>query len=321
MIDRRRFGLGLGALTLLPVTAHARPKGKIGYLHPVTIDPSHLTFSLLKQAWERLGYQEGQSVLARSGQGDARRLPELVTDLFAQGAGVLIVVGADAVRAAARTTKAIPIVAIDMETDPVQTGLITSYARPGGNVTSLFLDLPSLATKWIELLREAVPGLERIAFAWQPSTGRSQLDIALRAAQTMRLEAVVLEIHPSDDFAAKVSRLASARRTGIVQLTLPGASIVAASYAAAAERHGLPTITFLRVAAKAGILMSYGPSQEAYFPRAVEIADRVLGGDKVGEIPIERPSKFEFVINLKTAKALGLTVPPTLLARADELIE
>ena len=138
---------------MLPVTAYARPKGKIGYLHPITIDPSHITLSILKQAWERLGYEEGRTVLARSGDGHAKQLPGLVTELIGQGTGVLIVVGADAVRAAAQATKAIPIVAIDMETDPVHTGLITSYARPGGNVTGLFLDLPSLATKWLELIR------------------------------------------------------------------------------------------------------------------------------------------------------------------------
>jgi putative ABC transport system substrate-binding protein len=321
VIDRRIFGLGLGALALLPATAHARPKGKIGYLHPVTIDPSHITFSILKQARERLGYQEALTVLARSGEGDVERLPELATELIAQGAGVLIVVGADAVRAAARTTKAIPIVAIDMETDPVETGLISNYARPGGNVTGLFLDLPSLATKWIELMREAVPALERIAFGWQPATGRKSLDVALRTAQAMGVEAVVVEIEPSDDFAAKFAPLAGPRRTGVVQLTFPGISTVAASYAAAAEHHGLATITFLRAGAKGGFLMSYGPSQEAYYPRAAEIADKILGGDKVGEIPIERPSRFEFVINLKTAKSLGITVPPTLLARADEVIE
>jgi ABC-type uncharacterized transport system substrate-binding protein len=118
----------------------------------------------LKKAWEHLGYREGETVLVRSGAGIVQRLSELVTELIAQGAGVLIVVGADAVRASARTTKAVPIVAIDMETDPVETGLIASYARPGGNVTGLFLDVPSLATKWIELIREAVPRLERIAF-------------------------------------------------------------------------------------------------------------------------------------------------------------
>jgi len=321
VIHRRRFGLTLAALTLLPETARARPKGKIGYLHPVTASPSHIRISILKRAWELLGYREGETVLARSGEWNVQRLPDLVTELIAQGAGVLIVVGADAVRAAARTTKVVPIVAIDMETDPVETGLIASYARPGGNVTGLFLDVPSLATKWIELIREAVPRLERIAFAWQPSTGRNQLDIALSAAKAMGIEAVVIEIEPSGNFAAEFSRLADPKLTGIVQLTFPGASTTAPSFAAAAQRFGLPTMTFLRVSAKAGLLMSYGPSQEAYYPRAVEMADRILGGEKAAEIPVERPSRFEFVVNLKTAKALGLTVPATLLARADEVIE
>ena len=321
MIDRRIVGLGLCALILLPATGRTQPKGKIGYLHQVTADPSHITFSILKQAWDRLGYQEGQTVLARGGQGNVQQLPGLIAELVAQGVGVLIVVGADAVQAASRTTKSVPIVAVDMETDPVETGLVSSYARPGGNLTGLFVDLPSLATKWVELMREAAP-IERIAFLWQPSTGRGQLDAAFRAAQDMNLEAIVLEVGPlEDDLSAKFSRLTGSKGTGVVQLTMPGASIRAAKYAVSAAKYGLPTITFSGASAKAGMLMSYGPSQQAYFPRAVEIADKILGGDKVGEVPIERPSKFELIINLKTARALGLDIKSLLLARADEVID
>src|SRR5262249_31197564 len=159
-------------------------------------------------------------------------------------------------------TKTTPIVAIDMETDPVQTGLISSYAKPGGNVTGLFLDMPFLATKWLGLMREMVPSLDRIVFAWQPSTGRSQLDAALGAASTLNIAATVLEFDYSDDFAAKFSSLAGPdhNRTGIIQLTFPGVTTVAARFAAAAERYHLPTISFLRAAAKIGLLMSYGPS-------------------------------------------------------------
>ena len=323
-IGRRKFLATLvgGAAAVWPRPLLAQLiNGKIGYLHPVTISPSHITFSLLQKEWQRLGYIDGETVLARSSESDLQRLPGLVRDLISLGVGVLIVVGADAVRAAAKATKTTPIVAIDMETDPVRTGLVDSYAKPGGNVTGLFLDMPSLATKWIELMREMVPTLDRMAFTWQPSTGRSQLDIALEAARTLGIEAVVLEIGVSDDFAAKFSRLAGPKRTGIIQLTFPGVSTVAAKYAAAAERYRLPTMTFLRAVAKSGVLMSYGPSQEDYFPRAVQIADRILRGDKAADIPIERPSKFEFVVNLKTAKALGFTVPDKLLALADEVIE
>ena len=324
MIGRRAFGLGLGGVICAPAFAYAqtpRPAGKIGYVHPVTSSPGHLTLAILQSEWRKRGYVDGETVLVRSAQGDLSKLPGLVVELVAQGAGVIIVVGADAVRAAVRTTKTTPIVAIDMETDPVRTGLVASYAKPGGNVTGLFLDLPSLAAKWIELLIATVPGLQRIAFAWQPSTGREQLDVALAAAKSLAIEAVILEVDASDDFDAKFSTITGERRTGIIQLTFPGLASVATAYAAAANNRGLPTMTFLRAGVNKGILMSYGPAQEAYFPRAVELADKILRGERVGDIPIERPTKFEFVINLQTAKELGLSIPTTILARADEVIE
>jgi putative ABC transport system substrate-binding protein len=179
---RREFltlvaALGSGGWTQL---LRAEPvNGKIGYLHPITISPTHITFSLLQREWRRLGYVDGETVFARSGENDPGLLPKLVEELIDRRVGVLIVVGADAVRAAAKATGTVPIVAIDMETDPVQTGLIGSYARPGGNVTGLFLDMPALATKWVQLMREMVPSLDRVEFEWQPSTGRRQLDVAL----------------------------------------------------------------------------------------------------------------------------------------------
>ncbi|HKU05373.1 MAG TPA: ABC transporter substrate-binding protein [Bradyrhizobium sp.] len=288
-------------------------------MHPITASRDHVTFSLLEREWQRLGYVDGETVFARSGEGDPERLPGLVQDLIDRGVGVLIVVGADAVRAAVKVTRTIPIVAIDMETDPVKAGLINSYARPGGNVTGLFLDMPVLAGKWIELMRDMVPALDRVAFAWQPSTGRSQLDVALGVAKSLNIETSVLEFDVSDDFSARLSTVAGSKRTGVILLTFPGFITVAEKFAAAAAKYHLPTISFLRGAAKGGILMSYGPRQEDYFPRAV--ADRILRGDKVAEVPVERPSKFEFVVNLRTARALDIAVPPALLVRADEAIE
>jgi putative tryptophan/tyrosine transport system substrate-binding protein len=323
MIDRRAFVASISAaLTAWPKKLAAQAsQGKIGYVHPVTVNPSHIAFSILQREWQRLGYVEGETLLARSAEGDTRRLPALFRDLVGKGVGVIVVVGADAVRSAAEAAKNTPIVAIDMETDPVGSGLVATYARPGGHVTGLFLDIPSLATKWIELMREVVPELERVAFVWQPSSGRSQLDIALGTAQALGIEAIVLETEVSDNFEEKFSHVAGHKRTGIIALTFPGMATVSAKYAAAAQSLGLPTIAFLKAMAKGGVLMSYGPQQEEYWPRAIQIADRILRGDKVGNIPIERPVKFEFVLNLKTAKALGIAVPPMLLARADETIE
>ena len=323
---RREFiTLFVGAAAVCPLAPQPllaqAPKGKIGYVHPVTISPSHVTFSMLHKEWQRLGYVEGETFLARSGEGNPERLPAIIRDLIKKDVGVLVVVGAEAVRVAAATTKTTPIVAIDMETDPVQTGLVTSFARPGGNITGLFLDLASLATKWIELMREAVPGLERIAFAWQPSTGRTQLDVALDAARALGVEAIVLETLPTDDFTNSFAHLTGPKRTAVILLTFPGLATVSARYAAAAQSRGLPTMSFLSAATNDGILMSYGPKQEEYFPRAIQIADRILRGDSVGDFPIERPTKFEFVLNLKTAKALGISVPPMLSVRADRVIE
>ena len=151
-MKRREFiTLFVGAAAAWPLVvkplAAQTAKRKIGYVHPVTIRPSHVTFAMLRREWQRLGYVEGETVLTRSAEGDLQRLSEVIRDLVEKDVGVLIVVGADAVRVAAATTKTTPIVAIDMETDPVQTGLVASFARPGGNVTGLFLDLPSLATK------------------------------------------------------------------------------------------------------------------------------------------------------------------------------
>ena len=299
----------------------ARPPGTIGYLHPVTISREHASFKILGAAWRQRGYVEGESIHLRSGESDPARLPRLVAELIAAGSGVLIVVGAEAVRVAVRVTSTLPIVAIDLETDPVRSGLIASYGRPGGNVTGLFLDQSSLAGKWMELLREAVPGLDRIAIAWTPSTGTQQLAIAEGAAKSLNIETVIVEVTTSDDFDIKFSRLAGPKRTGIVQLTAPGFATVSTAYAAAAIKYKLPTMTFLKSTAKGGVLMSYGPNQEHYFPRAVNMAEKILNGEKPGDIPIERPSRFEFVLNLKTAKALGLTFPPSILVQADEVIE
>jgi len=246
---------------------------------------------------------------------------QLARELVAQGAGVLIVVGAEAVRLASQALPTTPIVAIDLETDPVRAGLAASFARPGGHVTGLFLDMPSLAGKWIDLLREAAPGIERLVLSWDRSTGIDQLAVAQQVARDKGFEAAVLELNGIHDFDAALKPLAGRPRAGVVQLSSPGFVVVARAFSAAARKHGLPTIAFLKTYARSGVLMTYGPIQEQYFPRAVVIADRILKGDSAAELPIEGPDRFELAINLKTARALGLTIAHTLRLRADEVIE
>jgi len=320
-MDRRTLIRILLAFVGAPCSVHAqtpRPPGKIGYLAMDPISPSSANVLLLRPAWLRLGYVEGETMLLRSAERDVQRLPQLVAELVALKVGVLIVVGGEAVRIVSQLTKVTPIVALDLETDPVRSGLATSFARPGGNVTGLFMDQPSLAGEWIELLHEAAPTIERVALLWDPGTGRDQLEIGQVAARAKGLEAVVIKFSALTNFDDALRGLGRPR-TGIVVLTSP--NFARGNFALAAQKHRLPSISFQANQAHTGVLMSYGPDREAYFPRTVVLADKILKGERPGDIPIEQPTKFEFVVNLKTAKALGLAIPQSLLSRADEVIQ
>jgi putative ABC transport system substrate-binding protein len=324
-MDRRALIRSAFVLIGAPFFAHAqapRPAGKIGYLSldPIAASSAALgNVSLLRPAWQRLGYVEGETMLLRFAERDAQRLPGLVAELIALKVGVLIVVGGEAVRIVSRVAKVPPIVALDLETDPVRSALAASFARPGGNVTGLFMDHPALAGKWIELLREAAPTIERVALLWDRGTGRDQLEIGQAAARAKGLEPLVIEFSAVTDFDDALRGLGRRPPTGIVVLTSP--RFPRRDFAAAAQKHRLPSISFQVNQVQAGVLMSYGPNREAYFPRTVVLADKILKGEKPGDIPIEQPTQFELAINLKTAKAIGITIPQSLLLRADEVIE
>ncbi len=320
MNRRQAIVLTVSALTVPPATAQALP-GKIGYIHQRTITPDHTTLVTLRTAWSKLGYIEGRSVFLRTPGDDLTKVQAIIAELEREGVGVLIVVGGNAIAAAAKATKNLPIVAIDLETDPVRDGLAASLSRPGGNITGLFLDQSSLAGKWLDLLAEAVPNLSRIALLWDPATGPEQLVLALEAARKRSMAAVVVEVPRSDAVSDAFRKLAEVPGTGAVQLTSPGSSVYAVAIAEAALRYGIPMISFLTSLARAGALLGYGPDQDVYFRRAVTIARKILGGERAGEIPIERPDRFQLIVNMKTARALGLIMPPAVLAGADEVIE
>lgn len=322
MIRRDLIAAAAGLISV-PGASPAQTKptpNKIGYIHPRTIAPDHATLKILRAAWQRLGYVEGDTVLLRSAGGEITRIPALVNELVGLGAGVLIVVGAATIRSASRATRTTAIVGIDLETDPVRAGYAASFARPGGNVTGLFLDQPSIAGKWIDLLCDAVPDLQRLVILWDASTGIDQLEIAKAAARSKGFEPVLLELGTIGSFDSALRGMSGKPRTGIVQLASAGFVLRAADFAATAQKYGLPAISLLKTYAEAGVFMSYGPVQEAYFGRAVVLADKVLKGEKPGEMPIEGPDRFEFVINLKTAKAMGLKLPTSLLLLADDVI-
>lgn len=314
----------LAGIVLAPRFARAEAPsapGKIGYIHPRTVAPDHPTLVILRPIWRSLGYTIGETVLLRSADDDPKRYPALAAELVGLGARVLIVIGPETIRAA-RNASTVPIVAIDLETDPVRAGFAASYGRPGGTVTGLFLDQPSIAGKWIELLREAAPNLRRVALSYDPTTTPHQLEAATAAARAQGLDPLVLEIVPAKAQYEHLFRdLGAGPKTGVVQLGSPGFAVAAKSFADAARRFQLPTIAFLKNYARSGVLMTYGPVQEIYFRRAVILADKILRGTPAGELPIEGPDRFELAVNLRTAQAIGLRIPSTLVVLADEVIE
>lgn len=325
MVSRRQLMTGMLAAALPwaeTVRAQAVPKRKIGYLHSITLQNSapSLTLSTLRRQWARLGYVEGETVLLRSAEGDATRYPALIKDMVDQGVGAIIVVGAAALRGAADATKTVPLVAIDLETNPVAAGLAASYARPGGNVTGVFLDQPSLAAKWLDLMQEVVPTLEKVMLLWDPSTGRDQLSVAETQARQRNLATEVVEWRKVSDFKARFAGL-PAGRSGLVTLTAPGFSRGAEEIGRAASALRLPAVTFLKVYLGSGILMSYGPDSVAHFARAMVLVERILEGVPPGNLPIEVPTRFEFAIDMKTARTFGLNLPMSFLAQADDVIE
>lgn len=320
MITRRN---ALVAATLAPQVLRAQtPRTrKLGYLHGATIAPDSFAMKIFAPVWRRLGYREGETILLRSGEGKSERMVAAVRELIGLGAEAIIAVGPQAVRAAMSVTRTVPIIGLDLETDPVRSGFVQSFARPGGNLTGLFMDFPGLSGKWIQILREAAPGLERIAIVWDPTTGLDQLEAARGAASGTGLEFLVIEVRSAAEQEVALRRLTSDRPTGIVQLGSPLLVNNAAAFVEPTIALKLPSISYFKPIAVAGGLMSYGPLLEAYFPRAVLLADRVLGGARPAELPIEKPERFEFVVNLRTAQAIGLTLPPALVALADEVLE
>lgn len=272
-----------------------------------------------------LGYIEGQNFTFenRFAPGKPELFPSLAAELVKLKVDLIFAVGPSAVKAAREQTSEIPIVAFDLETDPVQAGWARSLARPGGNLTGLFLDIPALAGKWIELLRSAAPGIRLIGLLWDSTTGPAQLAAAKEAAQRFGIEVHVLAVRGSEGIAAALGAGIGAGIKAIAVLESPELSRtpVIKLVTDVAVNNRLPTISPFRAYAEHGGLMSYGVNQPDFYPRTGAFVARILKGAKPAELAIELPSKFELVINLKATRALGQTVPQSVLLRADEVIQ
>ena len=328
-MDRRTFVFMLaGGLVVPPARVGAQPSParvvKVGVLRNAPDGPVfRQNFRGFRQALEEIGLVEGTSLFIdyRVRAGTAEEIAALAADLSRGQMGAIVAIGPASVRAAAGATKSIPIVAVDLESDPIAEKYVTGLARPGGNVTGLFLDFPELSGKWIELLREMVPRLSRITVAWDPSTPPNLLRGAEAAARILRVELSLLETPGPDALATAFRSTAGARAGAVLVLPSPMVNSARREIIEMAARHRMPTIMAFPEFAEEGGLIAYGPHVPAMFRQAGDVMVKVLRGARPAEIPIERPARFELIVNRKTAASLGLTVPPSLLVRADRVVE
>jgi len=319
--------LGLGILAA-PLAAHGQPPAKIpriGYLvlAPLTDPPSPERAAFLEGLRE-LGYVEGKTVAIeyRSAAWNAELLPDLAEELVRLKVDVIVTGGGGALPDAARqATKTIPIV-VAASADPVGIGLVASLARPGGNITGTSLMAPELGSKRLELLKEAVPRTSRVAVLWHPrGAGRLEWQQTEAAARRLGVALQSYEVRNADDLARTLegmSRQPPERAAFLFDPLTSGYRVIISDFAL---KNRLPTIFGAREFAAAGGLMSYGPNIPELFRRAAVYVDKILKGAKPRDLPIEQPTKFELIVNLKTAKALGLTIPPSVLIRADQVVQ
>ncbi len=318
--------LTLGTLAA-PLTAAAQQATKaprIGVLHvgaPTAV--SHFV-EAFKQGLREHGYVEGQNIVVerRFGEARAERISEVAAELVRLKLNVIVTSTDLGVAAVKQQTQTIPIVMAN-STDPVGTGFVTSLARPGGNVTGLTNISPELSAKRLELLKEAVPGLSRVAIMWNPDVRGGVLDYKETegAARSLRLQLQSVEVSRADDFDRAFSALSTGRAEALIVISGPLAFTNRGQIASFAQKNRLPSMYGLRDFADAGGLMAYGPNSVDLWRRAAAYVDKILKGAKPGELPVEQPTKFELVINLKTAKTLGLMIPQPLLRRADHVIQ
>ena len=218
-------------------------------------------------------------------------------------------------------TSTIPLIALDLESDPVASGFAKTLPRPGGNLTGVFMDFPELAGKWLEILKMIVPALARVAVLWDSATGLAQLDAARRAAEILKLAVYPAEARSTAEIKPAIRAAMRERPNGMIALTSPVFNSGRRAIIVAAARHRLPTLLPFSGYAKDGGLVSYGPEVMTMYAQAGTIAVKILTGTPPKEIPIERPTRFTLSLNLRTANALGLTIPQSLLLRAGKVIE
>jgi putative ABC transport system substrate-binding protein len=325
-MQRRDFiTLLCGAATLWPFAAYPQQRAKlyrIGVLSPELPPPGFL--DAFRQGLRELGYVEGRDIAleVRNAEGYSQRLGALANILAELKVDVILALNTPSVQAAKKATVTIPIVMTQIA-DPLKSGLVTSLSRPGGNVTGMSFKVDELSGKGLALLRETFPSLSRVAVLWYaPNPGADNAVSAIKAAsRELGIELLLLPVHGQGELITAFQTASRSRAEVLIVL----ADVVATRHRDEilnlAATHSLAVISQYRAFAEAGALLAFGPNTAAMYGQAAHYVDRILKGANAGDLPVEQATKFDLVVNLKTAKTLGVTIPPSLLARADKVIE
>jgi len=326
-MNRRDAVITLFAIGALPLGARAQPAGKVwrvGVLRPAPDDAGfRKNFDPVRQALHELRFTEGANLTFefRVRPGKPEEILALANELVRTKVDAIFAIAPAGVAAAAKATTTIPIVALDLESDPIGLGYAKSLSRPGGNITGLFLDFPEMGGKWLQLLKHALPKLSRAAVLWDPAIGPTLLNGVEVAASSMKVQLLRLEARTPADFARAFQSAAKQKVEALLVLSSPVFFGARKEIAELALKHRLPSIMSFPVYADEGGLMAYGPHLSTLYRHAGSIMGKVLQGAQPRDIPIERPTRFELAINLRTARVLGVTIPPSALLGADRVIE
>jgi putative ABC transport system substrate-binding protein len=294
---------------------------RVGFLHP---GQTAIAARRLLAYREGLGAPEGggEALLVEGlANEQLQQLPVLATTLVNNGVQAICAVSPPAIEAALTASRTVPVIAVDLESDPVANGWAASFSHPGGRITGIFLDLPDLTSKCVQLLREALPAMSKLALLSHPASGPVQLEAARKAAARLALRTEVFEVSRSVDFEATFGAMAGARPGGLLMLSSPLFASNPQRLADLALQNRLPAMNQFTEFAEQGGYLAYGPDLQSLFRQAGMMTRRILGGFAAAEMPLDRPVRFKLVANLRTAKALGLDIQPSLFVRADEVIE
>jgi putative ABC transport system substrate-binding protein len=325
-IRRRQFIMflcGAAAMSPLAVGAQQTKIAKVGVLFPGTAASLPARMAGLREGLQAAGYREPDNIelITRTAEGDPKRIAPLAMELAERKVDVIVPVSPAAIYAALAATATTPIVALDFESDPIASGWIKSLSRPGGQVTGMFFDFPDFGQKWLELLKEAMPQLSKVVVLWDPATGPVQMKAVEAAANLLNVKLEILEVRGAatlDDSILAASRMGV---DAIMMLSSPVFGSNPERIAGLTLGLRLPAVSLFPDFAQAGGLMAYGVDQVKNWRQGASLVAKVLRGAKPAELPAELPTKFELVINLKTAKNLGIVFPASILVRADQLIE